>query len=167
MSKLSEFSTKSVVLLKDFNVHHKEWLGSRTTDAVGRRTVEMCNALGLTQIVKDPTREDQILDLIITDLGATCTTHAKLGTSEHNPVLLKLNVSLYRDKPYSREVWQYEKADYWGMRGFLSSADWSLALHSDDDPEEACRNVTTIISDAMYIYIPECLRQMMTTVNVC
>ena len=53
--KLFEFNARSVVLLSD-------WLGSRTTDAAGRRTRQMCSALGLTQFVKEPTREDQILD---------------------------------------------------------------------------------------------------------
>ena len=46
-----------------------------------------------------------------------------------------LNVPLYRDKPCKRKVWQYEKADYWGMRGFLASADWSRAFKSEN-PEE-------------------------------
>ena len=153
LSKLSEFSAQSVVLLGDFNVHHEEWLNSRTTDAAGRRTLEMCNALGLTQLVKEPTREDQILDLVMTDLDAICTTYARLGTSDHHPVFVKLNVPLYRDKPYKRKVWQYEKADYWGMRGFLASADWSRAFKSED-PEDACTNITNIITDAMEIYIP-------------
>ena len=109
----------------------------------------MCNALGLTQLVKEPTREDQILDLVMTDLDATCTTHARLGTS----VFVKLNMPLYRDKPYKRKVWQYDKADYWGMRGFLASADWSRAFQPED-PEDVCTNVTDIITDAMEIYIP-------------
>ena len=39
------------------------------------------------------------------------------------------------------------------MRGFLSSADWSQALRTED-PEEACNNITSIINDAMEIYIP-------------
>lgn len=39
------------------------------------------------------------------------------------------------------------------MRGFLASADWSLVVRSTD-PEESCTKVTTIISDAMEIYIP-------------
>lgn len=136
-----------------FNFHHEEWLGSRIPDAAGRRILEMCNALGLTQFVKEPTREDQILDLVMTDLDVTCTTHARMGTSDHNPVHLKMNVPLYRDKPYKRKVWQYDKADHWGMRGFLASANWSRAIHPDD-PEEACSNITTIISDAMELFIP-------------
>ena len=77
----------------------------------------------------------------------------RLGTSDHNPVLVKLNIPLHRDRPYQRKVWQYDKADFWEMRGFLASADWNEALHTGD-LEEACNNVTTIINDAMDIYIP-------------
>ena len=112
----------------------------------------MCNTLGLTQLVQEPTREDQIFDLAMTELDAICKTFPKLGTSDNNPVMMKLDVSSDRDKPYQRKVW-CDKANFWEMRGFLASADWSLALHTDD-PEEARYNVTTIISDAMKIYIP-------------
>ena len=42
--------------------------------------------------------------------------HVRLGTSDHHPVFVTLNVPLYRDKIYKRKVWQYEEADYWGMR---------------------------------------------------
>ena len=135
------------------NVHHKEWLGSHATDTAGRLTLEMCNTLGLAQLVKEPAREDQILDLVMTDLDATCKTFPRLGTSDTNPLLLKLNVPIDMDKPYQRKVWWYDKTNFWEMRGFLASADWSSALHTED-PEEACYNVTTIISDAMEIYIP-------------
>ncbi len=108
----------------------------------------------MTQLVREPTREDQILDLVITDLVATWTTHARLGTSDHHPVFVKLNVPLYRDKPYKRKILlQYEKIDHLGMRGFLVSADWSLAFKSED-PEDVCNSVTNIITDAMEIYIP-------------
>ena len=100
------------MLVGDFNVHHIDWLGSRTTDAAGRRTLQLANTLGLLQIVKEPTRLDQILDLVMTDLPATSTTSARLGTSDHNPVLVCLDVPVYRDKPHRRKVWRYDKADY-------------------------------------------------------
>jgi hypothetical protein len=153
LSKMKEFGANSVMLVGDFNVHHQEWLGSRVTDAAGRRTLQLANSLGLQQIVKEPTREDQILDLALTDLKATAVTFAKLGTSDHNPVLIKLDVPVYRDKPYKRKVWQYNKADYWGMRAHLSSTDWPKVFNTKD-PEKACSEVTEIICDAMDIFIP-------------
>ena len=152
LSKLSIFSAQSVVLLGDFNVHHMEWLGSHTTDAAGCRT-EMCNTLGLTQVVKEPTREDQTLDLVMIDRDATCKTFPRLGTSDHNPVLIKLNCASTQGQTYQRKVWQYDKAYFREIRGFLASTDWSKALHTED-PEQACNNITTIICDAIEIFIP-------------
>jgi len=115
--------------------------------------MQLTDCLGLQQIVKDPTREDQILNLALTDLSATATTFAKLGTSDHNPVLIKIDIPAYRDKPYKRKVWCYNKANYWDMRGHLASTDWS-AVFSDNNPEDACSKVTDIICEAMDLFIP-------------
>ena len=43
---------------------------------------------------------------------------------DHNPVMACLDVPVYRDKPYKRNVWRYDQADFWGMRGHLASTDW-------------------------------------------
>ena len=153
LQTMRKFGANSVMLIGDFNVHHIDWLGSHVTDAAGRRTLQLANSLGLQQIVKEPTREDQILDLVMTDLTATSSTYARLGTSDHNPVLVCLEVPVYRDKPYQRNVWRYDQADYWGMRGHLASTDWP-SVFQKKDPEIACSKVTEIICDAMDLFIP-------------
>ena len=113
LQKLEEFGAHSVMLIGDFNVHHTDWLGSHSTDAGGRQMLQLANCLGLEQIVDEPTRENQILDLVLTDLPASSTTLANVGTSDHNPVLVQLNVpAFYSDKPYQRNVWLYEQANY-------------------------------------------------------
>ncbi|CAH1249729.1 MYOM3 [Branchiostoma lanceolatum] len=53
LSRLTDFNAQSAILLGDFNVHHKDWLGSRTTDTAGRRMLELSSSLGL-KIVTDP-----------------------------------------------------------------------------------------------------------------
>ena len=58
-----------------------------------------------------------------------------------------------RDKPHRRKVWTYDKADYWEMRGYLASTDWS-SIFMKKDPETVCSNVTDVISDAMNLFIP-------------
>ena len=50
------------------------------------------------------------------------------------------------------QVWHYDRADYWGMQGHLSSVNWMQALQTD--PETACSNITNIICEAMDLYIP-------------
>ena len=115
--KMTECGAESILLTGDFNVHHKDWLGSRTTDNAGRRTQQLSDNLGLQQIVKDPTRGGNILDLAMTDLPATATTLANIGTSDHNPVLIQLEISASRDKPYKKKVWCYEKSQLLGHEG--------------------------------------------------
>ena len=152
---MTECGAKSILLIGDFNVHHKDWLSSRTTDNAGRRTQQLSDNLGLQQIVKDPTRGENILDLAMTDLPANATTLANIGTSDHNPVLIQLDISASRDKPYKRKVWCYEKANFWDMRGHLSSTDWSTLFKDyDNDPEKTCTKITEVICDAMDAYIP-------------
>ena len=71
-----------MVTLDDFDIYLTDWLGSHITDTAGRHTLEMTNSLGLQQIVTEPTRDDQIFELVITDLVSTATTFDKLGTSD-------------------------------------------------------------------------------------
>ena len=140
------------ILAGDFNVHHTEWLGRRTTDTPGRLMLQLANCLGLEQI-DEPTRGDQILDLVLTDLPASSTTIANVDTSDHHPVLVKLNVHVFRDKPYRRKVWLYDQADNWEMRGYISSTDWSQVF-LEKDPNKVCSRITEIISDPMDLHIP-------------
>ena len=117
-------------------------------------TQQLSDYLGLQQIVKDPTRGENILDIAmsLTDLPANATTLANIGTSDHNPVLIQLEISASRDKPYKRKVWCYEKANFWCH---LSSTDWSALFKDDDnDPEKVCTKITEVICDAMDAYIP-------------
>lgn len=121
--KMTESGAESVLLVGDFNVHHQDWLGSRITDSAGRRTQQFSNSLGLQQIVKDLTRGENVFDLVMTDLLAVATTLAniRVGTSGHSPVLVQFEISAFRDKPCKKKVWCYEKANFWDMRGYLSS----------------------------------------------
>ena len=77
---MTEFGPQSVILIGDFNVHDEEWLGCRTTDSAGGRALKVDGSFGPQQIVTEPTRENQTLDLVLTDLSATTTTFACLGT---------------------------------------------------------------------------------------
>ena len=105
LQKLDEFGAHSVMLVGDFNVHHTDWLGSHTTDTGERQMPRLANCLGLEQTVDEPTRGNQILDLVLTDLPTTSITLANVGTSDHNPVLvIKRDVPAIRDKPYERKV---------------------------------------------------------------
>ena len=88
---IDELGAKSLCLLGDFNAHHTNWLGSHNTDVTGELLLELCNFLKLSQIVHEPTRCDQILDLFLTDLPAKCSILPNCGTSDHNPVVIVIH----------------------------------------------------------------------------
>ena len=53
----------------DMNVHHKSWLRfSSGNTPVGSDLKGFCDSYGLTQLVKQPTRYEYLLDLFLTDL---------------------------------------------------------------------------------------------------
>ena len=54
-----------LILMGDFNAHHKEWLCSAVpTDFAGIATQEFCESFGLHQYVDFPTRGPNTLDLV-------------------------------------------------------------------------------------------------------
>ncbi|CAK1589472.1 unnamed protein product [Parnassius mnemosyne] len=55
-SVLQQVPSAEIVILGDFNAHHAEWLGSRSTDHAGRSVYDFALAYGLTQLVASPTR---------------------------------------------------------------------------------------------------------------
>ena len=153
IQRIDDFDAKSLCLLGDFNVHHKDWLGSPNTDRSGKLLLELCNSMNLIQAVTEPTRSKAILDLVLTDVRVKCTTRAPCGTSDHNPILIEIEKQIFRDKPYRRKVWKYKHADFWGMRGYFAGYHWDSVFQSND-PDECSARVTDVITDAMQLFIP-------------
>ena len=58
------------IIIGDINVHCASWLkySSQGNTPEGELLRETCNFLGIKQIVKEPTREKNLLDLIPTDI---------------------------------------------------------------------------------------------------
>ena len=77
-----------------------EMLPSRTRLAMKHiiiRLIELCDTLGLTQVVQQPTRENNTLDLFLVtspDRG----TDALTGISDHDAVCLSYNRRVNRNK---------------------------------------------------------------------
>ncbi len=59
----SVIQNKQAVIIGDFNCPNTDW-ASMTRDREGNRLIEMAEDAFLTQIVTQPTRENNILDLV-------------------------------------------------------------------------------------------------------
>ena len=62
----------ATIIIGDLNVHHKRWLKHSSSVSVeGTSLFRFCLAQGLKQHVKQPTRDDDLLDLVISDFFFT------------------------------------------------------------------------------------------------
>ena len=101
--RLSE-AALGTVLVGDCNVHHTRWLCYSTgTTPEGKALYNFCTAHGLEERVRRPTREENLLDLVLTDLHGEvqCSVHPKLA--DHQVVLAKVQLNLPKTVAVERE----------------------------------------------------------------
>ena len=70
-SEVGEYFTQvnGIVLMGDLNIHHQRWLRySRENTRIGGEMKAFCDFHGLQQLVREPTRNEYLLDLVISDI---------------------------------------------------------------------------------------------------
>ena len=99
----------------------------------------LLDVFDLTNHVTFPThRSGSILDPVITDLEAhevKCSPLGPVGTSDHEAILTKISLLRSCDESTSRTIWQWEKADWQGLRCSLALVDWERELQGDVDQQ--------------------------------
>ena len=147
---------RRTVILGDFNVHHTEWLSCTSpTDTAGKAAKSFALTHGLVQIVKEATRGNNCLDLILTDAPldlCTATVTAPIGSTDHYTVTALIPDTVWLDKPTKRTLWHYSKADWGRLKKQLKDTDWDSILK--EDPENACTEITNAILSAAEKHIP-------------
>ena len=102
----------ATILVGDFNVHHRRWLAhSDSVSVEGTARVRFCCARALKQHVRSPTREDYLLDLIISDI-----THSNVAVlwriSDHNMLLAVFDIGIPEMPVVKRFVYDYAEAPW-------------------------------------------------------
>ena len=109
----------AVILIGDFNWHNESWLGSNKTTDAGVHAEGVFALHGLEQLVDMPTRGENILDLILTDIHASrvkVSDREPIGKSDHCVLIADVALSLAREPRTNRTVWDYAKADWGRLR---------------------------------------------------
>ena len=87
----------------------------------------------MQEFVRKPTREEHLLDLVLSDLQGCISTKVVDGVSDHRIVLGKLAFGTPSSQSVSRMCWQFGQADWKGpLRAFRicnwnEQVDWSTA----------------------------------------
>ena len=77
----------------------------------------------MSQLVREPTRNEYLLDLIITDI-CKCSVSVLSCLDDHNALLVKLPIPEVLEKSIKREVWILEEADWKKLKQELGNYDW-------------------------------------------
>ena len=114
-------SDGATIVLGDFNLAKLDWLYGVPCDAKSTAFLYFCGNLGFTQLVNEPTRDKNILDLVLSNdalLISDLIVDVPFCTSDHNSIHFSIfvdcisNVS-FNAQPDGRYAWK--KADWVGF----------------------------------------------------
>ena len=154
-----------IVVVGDFNLPELHWSpGAGVTDGAApdlRRVtsraakfVDMCDLLGLKQWVCQPTRGDNILDLVLTRrMPAQAFVRDGLLVSDHRETIATLSTPVSRRPVVNRRTaLNYKRADFDGLRRSLSLIPWGLL--DDVGADEAVDTFYTLLESAIADHVP-------------
>ena len=117
------------------SLHHSRWLHFSSSNAgMGDRMWDVCEDLGLMQMVSQPTRGNYLFDLVLTDAPDLCKVMVLLEISDHRVVSLDIEVAVSFTNEIPRAVWQMHKVDWYQLHQDISRAKWQ-ALFGDQDSD--------------------------------
>ena len=103
------------IIVGDMNVHNKDWLQfSSGISPEGLKLENVCAAHGLKQFVKEATRGEYLLDLVLSDLGSCLqsSVHNGILEKDHRCVLCQVNISISASHAPSRTIFDFGKAKW-------------------------------------------------------
>ena len=106
-------SVIGTIVVGDLNVHHVRWLRFSTGISVeGSALLNFCMQYGFKQMVNKSTREDNLLDLVLTDLPDILSTEVYNKIADHNRVRCQITFEIPESTPTSREVFIFKDASW-------------------------------------------------------
>ena len=116
---------KDAVIVGDFNCPNVNW-DLMSGDQEGNRLIEMVEDTFLTQIVSQATREDNILDLVLTtdtDMVQDCQVGEKLGGCDHHMIRFNIRAEHQLTENKSKMP-DYRNANFDLARDLLPPEHW-------------------------------------------
>lgn len=148
---LSEFilTDSPIIICGDFNY-------TSFDSSIARPFFEFCESASLKQLVEAYTRENHILDLVISNFPSLITDiniQPPFSNSDHNMVTFNLQKST--SKPQVRESLNFNKADYSLINCYFFSINWSYILAQCPDIESKYLSFLSHIHFAIDFFVPK------------
>ena len=94
---------------------------------IGSEMKMLCDFHGVAQLVKEPTRQEYLLDLAISNIaGAKASVLTYIA--DHKAVRIDVPIPVIKEVFTERTVWNLKTANWEGLKSDLQNVDWSI-LH--------------------------------------
>ena len=141
-----------MVVAGDLNIHHLPWLlFSNGSTIEGDLMKNMCDDLGLRQIVRAPTRNQYLLDLCLTDMEGVKVS-IEPSISDHSALMIRVPLQIEKHVDVSREVWHYRGASWHALNQELMHWDWQPLNHGSVD--NAANIFVGVVSHLVSKHVP-------------
>ena len=150
----------NIVLLGDFNFPDIDWdliCPSQPNVLSDYFCDNIVNFYGFSQLIDEPTRQDAILDLVISNRPESIKNIQILngiGSSDHNIVSLKLTCKVTRPYQRPKQIFDYKNANWDKFRLELSNIPWDAILNDNDTMEEVWLNWKSAFFKAVENNVP-------------
>ncbi|KAK6032113.1 endonuclease/exonuclease/phosphatase family protein [Ostertagia ostertagi] len=147
------------LIVGDFNLADIDWhVDNQFADcnSISRDFLDMFRSHNFVQFVKNPSRGDSYLDLVLCNddhLIHRLEMQAPIGNSDHASIIFDLNVSSLNVAP-RRWIRDFNKANYGAIGNYLSDIDWVGSFATVNSIEEKYELFITILNDAISIFVP-------------
>ena len=157
-------NSKQLILTGDFNDRTTSWHSTHDNSELGLDLYNLINALSLHQLINEPTRNENLLDLLITNNPHHILNSGVLDPIhdlDHCPIFGKLSTHIKYSKPYMREIWDYQAGDYEQLNDQLTQIPWGMVTGQCEDIDDCVDILTDLITQCSKNCIPN------KTVKIC
>jgi len=161
-SSLMSNASSQVILMGDFNLPNVDWIHySAPATPFYDKFLSFVNESGLLQFVSEPTRHENILDILLTnvpDLISDLQVQCPLSTSDHNVVKFGVNICCDNNVSDNQDIVQsyydFSSGDYEAMESYLMNVNWSYEFTFVFNVEDYWQIFANHLNTAIEAYIP-------------
>ena len=111
---------------------HKKWLRYSPQNTPADELLQQaCKKYSLKEVVQAPTRDGNLLDLVLTNLPEKSSTTLLPALVDHRGVLTTVTVPTPLETTVRRTVWLYKKASWKNLKKALAQTHWEELLKGD------------------------------------
>ena len=107
----------------------------------------------MKQVVREPTRGEYLLDLVLTDIPELLSVRVLLEISDHRVVCVDLHVSVPSFASIPRTVWDLKSAKWNELRNALRSTNWRQ-FFGNNNVDDAVAKLVAYLDKLADHYIP-------------